>query len=48
MKIEDSNLNMIKTLKVKFKCKFGYSGHKVGGSASVVAVVLVSIDSTTS
>jgi len=40
MKIEDANLNMIKTLKEKFKCKVGYSGHEVGRSVSIAAATL--------
>ena len=30
MKDEDANLNMIKTLRNKFNCKVGYSGHEAG------------------
>ena len=40
MKIEDANLNMIKTLKNKFKCNVGYSGHEVGRAVSVAAAAL--------
>jgi N-acetylneuraminate synthase len=40
MKVEDANLNMIKTLKETFKCKVGYSGHETGRSISVAAAVL--------
>ena len=40
MKISDANLNMIKTLKEKFKCNVGYSGHEVGRSVSVGAAAL--------
>ena len=34
------NLNCINTLKKKFKCKVGYSGHEKGISVSVAAAVL--------
>jgi N-acetylneuraminate synthase len=30
MKIEEANLKLIQTLKNKFKCKVGYSGHETG------------------
>ena len=40
MKIEDANLNMIKTLKNIFKCNVGYSGHEVGRVVSVAAAAL--------
>lgn len=40
MKIEDANLNMIKTLKNIFKCNVGYSGHEVGRAISVAAAAL--------
>ena len=40
MKIEDANLNMIKTLKNIFKCNVGYSGHEVGRAVSVAAAAL--------
>jgi N-acetylneuraminate synthase len=40
MKVEDANLNMIKTLKETFKCKVGYSGHETGRSTSVAAAAL--------
>jgi len=34
MKTEDANLNMIKTLREKFKCDVGYSGHESGLAVS--------------
>ena len=37
MKDEDANLNMIKTLREKFKCDVGYSGHEVGLAVSYAA-----------
>ena len=40
MKDEDANLNMIKTLKEKFQCDVGYSGHEVGLSVSYAAAAL--------
>ena len=40
MKDEDANLKCIKTLRDKFKCEVGYSGHEVGVIVSVGAVVL--------
>lgn len=40
MKNEDANLNVIKTLKNKFNCKVGYSGHETGRVVSLVAVAL--------
>lgn len=40
MKNEDANLNVIKTLKDKFKCNIGYSGHETGRVVSLVAVAL--------
>ena len=36
----DLNLNVIKTLKVKYKCKVGYSGHETSVSPSLIACVL--------
>ena len=30
MKDEDANLKTIETLREKFKCKVGYSGHETG------------------
>ena len=40
MKDEDANLNMIKTLREKFKCDIGYSGHEVGLAVSYAAAAL--------
>jgi N-acetylneuraminate synthase len=40
MKDEDANLNMIKTLKEKFNCDVGYSGHEVGLAVSYGAAAL--------
>jgi N-acetylneuraminate synthase len=40
MKVEDANLNMIKTLKELFKCNVGYSGHESGRAISVAAAAL--------
>ena len=40
MKDEDANLNMIKTLKEKFGCNVGYSGHEVGLAISYAAIAL--------
>lgn len=40
MKTEDANLNMINTLREKFKCNVGYSGHEVGLSISYAASAL--------
>ena len=37
MKEENANLNMIKTLKKRFKCNIGYSGHEVGLAISYAA-----------
>ena len=37
MKDEDANLNMIKTLRDKFDCNVGYSGHEVGLAVSYAA-----------
>ena len=34
---QDLNLNTIKTLKKKFKCKIGYSGHETSVSPSIAA-----------
>ena len=38
-KEEDLNLNMIKTLKDKFKCDVGYSGHEKSVNPSLYAAV---------
>jgi len=40
MKVEDANLNMIKTLREKFNCDVGYSGHEVGLAISYAASAL--------
>jgi N-acetylneuraminate synthase len=40
MKDEDANLNVINTLKKKFKCNVGYSGHEVGLAISYAAVAI--------
>lgn len=40
MKNEDANLLVIQTLKGKFKCKVGYSGHETGRIVSLGAVAL--------
>lgn len=40
MKDEDANLKMIKTLREKFKCDVGYSGHEVGLAVSYAAAAL--------
>ena len=40
MKDEDANLNLIKTLKEKFQCKVGYSGHETGIAVSLAAASL--------
>jgi len=40
MKDEDANLNMIKTLKEKYKCNVGYSGHESGLAISYAAAAL--------
>jgi len=37
MKDENANLNMINTLRDKFKCDVGYSGHEVGLAVSYAA-----------
>ena len=41
MKNEEANLNCIKTLKEKFDCNVGYSGHEVGASSICVPAVLL-------
>lgn len=38
MNVEDANLNVINTLREKFKCDVGYSGHEVGLAVSYGAV----------
>ena len=41
MPLEEANLNIINTLKRKFRCKVGYSGHEVGATnVSIPAVML--------
>lgn len=40
MKNEDANLEMINTLKKKYGCKVGYSGHETGRIVSVAAAVM--------
>ena len=40
MKDEDANLNMIQTLKKKYGCNVGYSGHEVGLAVSYAAAAL--------
>jgi len=40
MKDENANLNMIKTLREKFDCNVGYSGHEVGLAVSYAAAAL--------
>lgn len=40
MKSENANLNMINTLKSKFNCKIGYSGHESGLAVSYAAAAL--------
>ena len=37
MKVEDANLNVINTLKDKFNCNVGYSGHEAGLAVSYAA-----------
>ena len=36
--IENQNLNAIKSMKKKFKCRVGYSDHTIGDLASIIAV----------
>jgi len=40
MKAENANLNMIKTLREKFQCNIGYSGHESGLAESYAASAL--------
>jgi N-acetylneuraminate synthase len=40
MKVEDANLNVIKTLREEFKCNVGYSGHETGLAVSFGAAAL--------
>jgi N-acetylneuraminate synthase len=37
---EDANLNRIKTLRKRYKCNVGYSGHEVGLAVSYAAAAL--------
>ena len=41
MPIEEANLKMISTLKKKFNCKVGYSGHEVGAYNICIPAVLL-------
>ena len=45
MPIEEANLNMIPTLKKKFKCKVGYSGHEIGATNISVPAVMMGASS---
>ena len=40
MKISDANLNTIKTLREKFKCNVGYSGHETGLTITYAAAAI--------
>ena len=40
LKSENTNLKRILTLRVKFKCKVGYSGHENGVAISLAAVAM--------
>jgi N-acetylneuraminate synthase len=40
MEVKDANLNMINTLRDKYQCDVGYSGHEVGLSVSYAAAAL--------
>ena len=40
MKDEDANLNMINTLRDRYQCDVGYSGHEVGLAVSYAAAAL--------
>lgn len=40
MKVENANLNCIKTLRETFNCPVGYSGHETGLAVSIGAVML--------
>ena len=40
MKVENANLNMINTLRDKYQCNVGYSGHEVGLAISYAAAAL--------
>jgi len=41
MNVEEANLKLIQTLKKKFKCKVGYSGHESGSYLVCVTAVLL-------
>ena len=41
MNPQETNLKMIQTLRKKFRCKVGYSGHEVGASIISVAAVML-------
>ena len=45
MPTEEANLNMIPTLKKKFKCKVGYSGHEIGATNISVPAVMMGASS---
>ena len=40
MKVEDANLSVINTLRNKFNCDVGYSGHEVGLTVSYAAAAM--------
>ena len=40
MKDKNANLNLIKTLREKYSCNVGYSGHEVGLAISYAAVAV--------
>ena len=40
MNDENANLNMINTLRKKFECNVGYSGHEIGLAVSYAAAAL--------
>jgi N-acetylneuraminate synthase len=40
MKVENANLKMINTLREKFQCNVGYSGHETGRAISVAAAAM--------
>jgi N-acetylneuraminate synthase len=40
MKDEDANLRMIETLRNRYQCKVGYSGHEVGLQISLAAIAM--------
>jgi N-acetylneuraminate synthase len=45
MKIEEANLKMIQTLKKKFKCDVGYSGHEVSAYLVCIPAVILGANS---